>query len=208
MGGIAVGKEVVFGSWNKGKVREFEALLGEEGLRLLSWKDFANPFSVEEDGTTFRENALKKASFTAKITHTVSLADDSGLEVEYLQGRPGIFSARYAGPAAPDAENIAKVLEELQGVPFSLRKARFVCVIAICTPGGRCEWVEGECGGVIADSPRGTQGFGYDPIFLAPELGKTFAELNPGEKNRISHRAQAVNKLRPLLKKYLLGPEP
>lgn len=200
-------KEMVFGSWNQGKAREFEALLGEEEIRLLSWKDFDYPFSVEEDGTTFRENALKKASVTAKITGAVSLADDSGLEVEYLQGRPGIFSARYAGPAAQDAENIAKVLEELQGVPGAHRKARFVCVIAICTPEGQCKWVEGECGGVITEAPRGSQGFGYDPIFLVPELGKTFAELEPEEKNRISHRAQAVHKVRPLLREYLLGPK-
>lgn len=197
-------KDVVFGSWNQGKVKEIEALLGEEEIRLLSWRDFEYPFSVEEDGTTFRENAVKKAIVTAKITGVIALSDDSGLEVEGLQGRPGIFSARYAGPAAQDEDNIAKVLRQLEGVPYARRKARFVCVIAICTPEGRCEWVEGECGGMIAETPRGSQGFGYDPIFLVPELGKTFAELEPEEKNRISHRAQAVGKVRPLLKKYLL----
>ena len=196
-------KKVVLGSCNQGKVEEFRALLKEEALTLLSWKDFDYPFSVKEDGKTFRENALKKAEITARVTGEVSIADDSGLEVDYVNGQPGIFSARYAGPEARDEENNDKLLRELKGVPFSQREARFVCAIVIFSPEGRWEWVEGECRGIITDSPRGKQGFGYDPIFLIPELGKTFAELSPEEKNRISHRARAINKLRPLLKKYL-----
>jgi len=198
-----VKKKVVFGSRNQGKIREFRALLKDEAVTLLSWNDFDHPFSVNEDRETFWENAFKKAETTARITGEVSIADDSGLEVDYLNGRPGVFSARYAGPTASDEENNVRLLQELKGVPLSQRGARFVCAIAICAPDGTWEWVEGECRGYITELPQGEQGFGYDPIFLAPELGKTFAELSHEEKNRISHRARAADKLRPLLRRYL-----
>ncbi len=197
-----MGKKLVLGSRNLGKIKEFQALLKGENLILLSWQDFPYPFSVKEDGKTFQENALKKAETTARITGEIAIADDSGLEVDFLNQRPGILSARYAGPKANEEDNNAKLLQELKGVPLSKRGARFVCAIVICTPEGNWDWVEGECRGIITESPRGEQGFGYDPIFFVPELGKTFAELSPEEKNRISHRAQAVEKLRPLLKKY------
>ena len=197
-----MGKKLVLGSRNLGKIKEFQALLKGENLILLSWQDFPYPFSVKEDGKTFQENALKKAETTARITGEIAIADDSGLEVDFLNQRPGILSARYAGPKANEEDNNAKLLQELKGVPLSKRGARFVCAIVICTPEGNWDWVEGECRGIITESPRGDQGFGYDPIFFVPELGKTFAELSPEEKNRISHRAQAVEKLRPLLKKY------
>jgi len=198
-----VNKRIVFGSRNQGKITEFGALLKDEAVTLLSWNDFDHPFSVNEDGETFWENAFKKAETTARITGEVSIADDSGLEVDYLNGKPGVFSARYAGPEASDQENNLRLLRELQGVPRSQRGARFVCAIAICAPDGTGEWVEGECRGSITESPRGEQGFGYDPLFFSPALGKTFAELSQEEKNRISHRAQAVSKLRPLLRRYL-----
>ena len=197
-----MGKKLVLGSRNLGKIKEFQALLKGENLILLSWQDFPYPFSVKEDGKTFQENALKKAKTTARITGEIAIADDSGLEVDFLNQRPGILSARYAGPKANEEDNNAKLLQELKGVPLSKRRARFVCAIVICTPEGNWDWVEGECRGIITESPRGDQGFGYDPIFFVPELGKTFAELSPEEKNRISHRARAVEKLRPLLKKY------
>ena len=197
-----MGKKLVLGSRNLGKIKEFQALLKGENLILLSWQDFPYPFSVKEDGKTFQENALKKAETTARITGEIAIADDSGLEVDFLNQRPGILSARYAGPKAKEEDNNAKLLQELKGVPLSKRGARFVCAIVICTPEGNWDWVEGECRGIITESPRGEQGFGYDPIFFVPELGKTFAELSPEEKNRISHRARAVEKLRPLLKKY------
>ena len=196
-------KKVVLGSRNPGKLKEFHAILKNEALILLSWKDFPYPFSVKEDGKTFRENALKKAKITARITGEVSFADDSGLEVDFLNQRPGTLSARYAGPKANDAENNNKLLRELRGVPPFQRGARFVCSIVICSPEGNWDWVEGQCRGVITASLQGKQGFGYDPVFFIPELGKTFAELSLEEKNRVSHRAQAANKLRPLLKKYL-----
>ncbi|MCD6353572.1 MAG: XTP/dITP diphosphatase [Proteobacteria bacterium] len=197
-------KKVVFGSQNQGKIKEFQAILREKDLTILSWENFDHPFSVNEDGKTFWENALKKAEITARTTGEVSIADDSGLEVDYVNGQPGIFSARYSGADANDEKNNNKLLRKLRGVPPRQRGARFVCAIVIFSPEGRWEWVEGECRGIITDAPRGNQGFGYDPIFLVPELGKTFAELNPEEKNRISHRARAINKLKPLLKNYFL----
>jgi len=195
-------KKLVLGTRNQGKLTEFRAFLADEDVTLLSWKDFDYPFSVVEDGKTFWENALKKAELTARITGEVSIADDSGLEIRYLGQRPGVFSARYAGPQASDEDNNAKVLQELKGVRLSGRDARFVCAIVICSPDGKWEWVEGECPGVITEAPRGRNGFGYDPLFLVPDLGKTFAELSQEEKNRISHRARAMEKLRPLLTKY------
>jgi XTP/dITP diphosphohydrolase len=200
-----MGKKLVLGSRNPGKIKEFHALLKGETLTLLSWRDFPYPFSVKEDGKTFQENALKKAKTTARITGEIAIADDSGLEVDFLDQQPGILSARYAGPEASEEDNNAKLLRELKGVPPSKRGARFVCAIVICTPEGNWDWVEGECRGIITESPRGEQGFGYDPIFFVPELGKTFAELSPEEKNRISHRARAMDKLRPILKKYFPG---
>ena len=195
-------KKIVLGTRNQGKIAEFRALLADEDVTLLSWKDFDYPFSVVEDGKTFWENALKKAELTARITGEVSLADDSGLEIAYLGQRPGVFSARYAGPQARDEDNNTKVFQEMRGVPLSERGARFVCAIVLYTPDGAWEWVEGESPGVITESPRGSNGFGYDPLFLVLDLGKTFAELSQEEKNRISHRARAMEKLRPHLKKY------
>ena len=195
-------KKLVLGTRNQGKILEFSAFLADEDVTFLSWKDFDYPFSVVEDGKTFWENALKKAELTARITGEVSLADDSGLEITYLGQRPGIFSARYAGPQASDEDNNIKVFQEMRGVALSERGARFVCAVVIYAPDGKWERVEGECQGVITESPRGRKGFGYDPLFLVPELGKTFAELNQEEKNLISHRARAMERLRPLLKKY------
>jgi len=195
-------KKLVLGTRNQGKIVEFRAFLADEDVTLLSWKDFGYPFSVVEDGKTFWENALKKAELTARITGEVSLADDSGLEITYLGQRPGVFSARYAAPQARDEDNNAKVFQAMKGVPLSERWARFVCAVVIYAPDGKWERVEGECTGVITESPRGRNGFGYDPLFLVPDLGKTFAELSREEKNWISHRARAMEKLRPLLKKY------
>ncbi|HPD60453.1 MAG TPA: XTP/dITP diphosphatase [Thermodesulfobacteriota bacterium] len=195
-------KKLVLGTRNQGKLAEFQLLLAGEDITLFSWNDFDYPFSVVEDGKTFWENAYKKAELTARITNEVSIADDSGLEINYLDQRPGVFSSRYAGYHASDEDNNTKVLQEMRGVPLSERKARFVCAIVICSPDGKWDRVEGACSGVIIESFRGKNGFGYDPIFLVPDLGKTFAELSQEEKNRISHRARAIEKLRPLLKKY------
>ncbi|MCX8011868.1 MAG: XTP/dITP diphosphatase [Desulfobacterota bacterium] len=198
-------KIIVLGTRNIGKIAEFQALLSGEDITLLSWQDYDYPFFVVEDGATFCRNAWKKAELTARITGEVAIADDSGLEVPYLNQDPGIFSARYAGVGATDEENNAKLLRQLKGVTGEKRKARFVCAIVICSSSGEFDWVEGECWGRIADSPRGKGGFGYDPVFFVTEMGKTFAELSSEEKNQISHRARAVEKLRPLLKKYFRG---
>jgi len=190
--------ELVIASKNRGKVDEYRELL-QLPVKILSLDDFPELPQTEETGTTFRENALIKARAVAAATGRIALADDSGLEVDYLNGAPGVYSSRYAGLQQNDEANNRKLLKALQGVPFSERKARFCCVIAVVTPKGEEYLGEGTCEGVITTEPRGTMGFGYDPLFLIPSLGKTFAELGPEVKNRISHRAQAMRAVRDIL---------
>jgi XTP/dITP diphosphohydrolase len=158
---------------------------------------------VVENGEDYRDNVLKKARFFARWTGKATLADDSGLEVDYLKGRPGVFSARYAGDGANDRENNRRVLQELEGVSPGKRGAVFRCVMALVTPWGDEEVVEGGCRGRIGLEERGEMGFGYDPIFLIPRYGKTVAELSMAEKNRLSHRGKALGKLKKTLKRYL-----
>jgi XTP/dITP diphosphohydrolase len=189
---------------NPGKIRELQEILQDAGLTLLSLNDFPELGEIPETGATFQENAALKAREVARRTGLPALADDSGLEVAALGGRPGVYSARYAQdrtlPAPPgDADNWRKLLEELQGVPWEQRSARFVCEIALAFPDGRLFRARGECAGSIALAPRGTQGFGYDPVFWVPAYGATMAELGPEIKNRISHRARALAALRELL---------
>lgn len=195
--------EVVIASTNQGKIREIESILKDIKIRVKSLKDFPEIPEIEEDGLTFSENALKKAQLVSKLTGKVTIADDSGLEVEYLNGKPGIHSARYAGKDATDALNIQKLLKELQNVPYAQRKARFRCVMVLCSPKGFCHSVDGECEGIIGFEPQGTYGFGYDPVFIVPEYNKTMAQLSPNIKNRISHRAKALEKLKAIIKEYL-----
>jgi len=147
---------------------------------------------VEEDGETFAANARKKAQTVARLTGRLTLADDSGLEVAALDGAPGVRSARYAGEAADDAANNRKLLAALAGVPRSGRRGAFVCAMALCAPDGDCRFFSGRLEGLIVEEPRGDGGFGYDPLFLVPEYGKTLAELPLEIKNRISHRGQAL----------------
>lgn len=154
---------------------------------------------VEESGTTFEENASLKARHYARISGLLTLADDSGLEVDALNGEPGVRSARYAGEGASDRDLVAVILDRMKGVPQKKRTARFRCVIAVAWPSGRVELVEGVREGVISTEPRGENGFGYDPVFYLPERGKTMAELTPAEKNRLSHRAEAARKASGLL---------
>ena len=154
-----------------------------------------------EDGKTFEENALKKARFVANHLNMVALADDSGLEVDALNKRPGIQSARYAGENATDQENNRKLLKELNGIPIEKRQACYRCVVALVFPSGREEVAEGRCRGFIALEPKGNRGFGYDPLFYVPEYGKTMAELSSEIKNRISHRGRALVKLKARLAK-------
>jgi XTP/dITP diphosphohydrolase len=190
---------------NPGKLREFRALLEGCGFDLVSPADLGIDWSVEETGTTFEENARLKAADAARACGLIALADDSGLEVDYLGGRPGIFSARYAGPGRTEegigeAEQRRLLLGEMAGVPDALRSARFRCAIAIATPAGEVRTVDGVFEGRIAHEERGTNGFGYDPIFFVPEHGVTSAELLPDVKNAISHRGRAAHAACSILK--------
>lgn len=202
--------KLVIASNNPGKLREFRELLDGCGFELTTPAALGVPFEPEETGATFEENATIKAVEAARATGHPALADDSGLEVDHLGGRPGIFSARYAGgdrtdPSLTEAQQVAIVLDEMRGVPDDQRGARFRCVIAVATPDGQVRTVEGVFEGRIAREARGTQGFGYDPIFVVPELGVTSAELAPGRKNAISHRGQAARRARELLREMSRG---
>ena len=185
---------ILIATKNRGKVAEIGDLVKDLPVNFLSLADVPNPPDVIEDGATFEENALKKARVIAKATGMVTLADDSGLCVDALDGRPGVFSARYAGEPATDAEKCDLILEEMQDVPAERRSARFVCVIAVATPEGAEQLFHGVCEGRITFEPRGKQGFGYDPIFYDEEAGRTFAEMERETKNRISHRGKALRK--------------
>ncbi len=195
---------LVMATRNAGKVRELADLLGDLDVRLLSLNDFPELPEIPEEGATFADNALAKARAVARLTGLPALADDSGLEVAALGGRPGVFSARYAqdrtGGATPaDEDNWKKLLDELKDVPPDKRQARFVCEIALAWPNGRLVTTRGEVAGAIALEPRGTQGFGYDPVFWVPAYQATVAEMDPAVKNRISHRGRALQKLKHLL---------
>jgi XTP/dITP diphosphohydrolase len=194
---------VVIATRNPGKFREIKAILSSLPLKFLSLEDFSDLPEMVEDGVTFAENAGKKARTIADLTGRPTIADDSGLAVDALQGRPGVFSSRYAGEKATDQERYQKLLKEMTAIPEGQRQAKFVCAMAVALPGGQMEVVEGECRGHITFAPRGNHGFGYDPIFFVPEFGRTMAELEPQEKNRISHRARALEKLKSLLPAFL-----
>jgi len=192
-------KELMVATGNKGKLREFGELLQGVVDTILSPADFPGLPEVEEDGATFEANAIKKAMSAALFTGRPVLADDSGLCVDHLGGRPGVYSARFAGEGASDADNNALLLRELEGVPAEQRGASFHCVIALCQPDGSCQTFDGSLPGVILEAPRGAGGFGYDPLFLVPEYGQTFSELPPEIKNAISHRGRAMQMLKAAL---------
>jgi XTP/dITP diphosphohydrolase len=189
---------------NRGKVREYRALLRGIPFTIKTPDEMGVAVGVEETGDTFEENATLKATALAAATGRLALADDSGLEVDALGGEPGPRSHRYAGEGASDADRINFLLEKLKDVPPGQRAARFRCVIAIAAPGGKVTLCSGECRGVIIAAPRGGHGFGYDPVFFIPELGRTMAELTPAEKNRVSHRARAATKARGMLQKMII----
>jgi XTP/dITP diphosphohydrolase len=195
--------ELFLATRNEGKIREIEELLRGCEISFTSLRDYPDAPDVVENGETYRDNALKKARFFTRWTGKLTLADDSGLEVAYLQGRPGVFSARYAGDGGDDRENNRKLLGELEGVPRQKRGAAFRCVMALVAPWGDEEVVEGECRGQIGFEERGERGFGYDPIFVIPRYGKTVAELSMAEKNRLSHRSKALRKMKKILKRYV-----
>ncbi len=184
---------------NKGKIREYKSLLKGIPYEIVTLAGQGITTEVNEVGGSFEENAKLKASTLAAQSGLLSLADDSGLEVDALGGEPGSLSHRYAGEGATDADRINYLLLRLKDVSDKERTARFRCVIAIATPDGNVELCTGECRGLITTAPRGKQGFGYDPIFYLPELGKTMAELTLEEKNRVSHRAKAAAKAKELL---------
>src|SRR5215216_229739 len=188
---------------NKGKVKELQDLLKDTGIELITPAEINLELDVIEDGHTYAENATKKAIEFAKASGLISLADDSGLEVDALDGAPGLYSARYSPkPGANDADRRAYLLQNLQDKPRRWT-AHFHATIAIATPNGETHLAEGICEGEIISEERGPGGFGYDPIFLLPELGKTMAELSMDEKNRLSHRARAVMNAIPILKTLL-----
>lgn len=191
---------LLLASTNPGKLREMRALLKDLKVRLLSPKDLSLAIEVAETGATYAENAASKARAFALRSGLVSLADDSGLEVDALGGAPGLYSARYAPhPGATDADRRAYLLQQLQDQPRPW-SARFRCAVAIALPSGEVHFTEGVCPGEIIPEERGRGGFGYDPVFLIPSLNKTMAELSMQEKNRISHRALAVRAAIPLLR--------
>jgi XTP/dITP diphosphohydrolase len=197
---------IVLATTNPGKVREFDRLLAEGGLPLLVVGLGEVGLSAPpETGVTFAENAILKARHAAAGSGLPALADDSGLEVDALAGAPGVYSARYAGEGAGDEANRQRLIAELARVPATARTGRFRCAIAMALPDGTVETVEGACEGRLITEPRGTEGFGYDPLFLLPERGLTMAELPMAEKNRISHRARATARALPVLRRMLDG---
>ncbi|MFZ7945597.1 MULTISPECIES: XTP/dITP diphosphatase [Bacillaceae] len=195
--------EVIIATKNPGKAREFEHIFANRGIEVKTLLDFPEIPEVEETGTTFEENAILKAEAVSQALNKMVIGDDSGLMVDALEGKPGIYSARYAGEPKNDQNNTDKVLSELQGVPESERSARFYCALAIAIPGKETRTVSGSCEGRILEAPRGSNGFGYDPVFYVPEKGVAMAELSSDEKNSISHRANALKKLDVILDSIL-----
>jgi XTP/dITP diphosphohydrolase len=192
-------RELVLATRNRHKGEELAALLGDLGITIRTLDEYPDAPDVVEDGDTCEANAIKKARAIAEFTGLPAVADDTGLEVDALGGRPGIYAARYAGEDATYEDNCRKLLRELMGVPREQRTARFLTVAAIALPSNGVRVAQGTLDGVIAEEASGTLGFGYDPVFLIPELGKTLAQLSADQKNTISHRAKAFMKMRELL---------
>jgi len=190
---------LVLATLNAGKARELAALLGGVPYEVRALAELPGGALPEETGDSYRANALLKARAAARRAGAWALADDSGIEVAALAGAPGVRSARFGGPGLDDARRCALLLEALRGVPPEQRAARFRCVVAVVDPAGREHTAEGAVDGVITDAPRGKHGFGYDPLFFYPPLGRTFAELSPDEKARVDHRGRAVRAARPFL---------
>jgi XTP/dITP diphosphohydrolase len=195
-------RPLVLATRNEGKISEFKRLLADFNIEIRGLDDFGPVPAVEEDGETFEDNAYKKAAFTAKVLGLPALADDSGLMVKALGGMPGVHSARYAGEGAPDEANNLKLLNAMEEVEG--REATFECIIAIAVPRGPALIYEGTCDGFVTHHVTGSGGFGYDPVFYYPPLGKTFAELTSEEKNRVSHRGKAMSELRDEFDKVLI----
>jgi XTP/dITP diphosphohydrolase len=193
--------QVVLATANPGKYRELVTILSDLRISFFSLASLRGYSPPVESGVTYAENAAAKARAVAAISGSWALADDSGLEVEALQGQPGVHSGRYLGPAATDMERNQRILDLLDGVPLCRRGASFQCTVAVAGPEGELLLTHGSCRGIIAEAPYGTGGFGYDPIFMVPELGMTMASLSPDTKNRISHRGRALEQMKPLLRR-------
>ncbi|MGG3469660.1 XTP/dITP diphosphatase [Neobacillus pocheonensis] len=200
-------KEVIIATKNPGKAKEFEHIFAPRGIVVRTLLDFPEIPEVEETGSTFEENAILKAEAVSQALNKMVIGDDSGLIVDALEGRPGIYSARYAGEPKNDQNNTNKVLSELKGVPEAERTARFYCALAVAVPGQETFTVSGTCEGRILEEKRGTNGFGYDPVFYVPEKGLAMAELSSDEKNSLSHRANALKKLDAVLDSILERPD-
>jgi XTP/dITP diphosphohydrolase len=194
-------RELILATRNRHKGKELAALLGDLGITIHTLDEFPDAPEVVEDGDTCEANAIKKAAAIAEFTGLPAVADDTGLEVDALGGRPGIYAARYAGEGATYEDNCRKLLRELMGVPREQRTARFLTVAALALLSDGIRVVRGTLDGVIAEEASGSSGFGYDPVFLIPELGMTLAQLSADQKNRISHRAKAFTKMREIVKR-------
>jgi XTP/dITP diphosphohydrolase len=194
--------KLLLATGNNHKRQELQELLSGLKIQIVTLDDIEPLPEVEEDGFTFEENAIKKASVNASLSGLITLADDSGLAVDELDGKPGVYSARFAGVDANDEKNNQKLLALLNDVPEEQRTARFKCVIAICSPEGKTATVEGSCEGRIAMKPSGHQGFGYDPLFIPQGWKKSFAMLSAEEKNLISHRGKALQKALPVIAEF------
>lgn len=195
--------EVILASRNKGKIREIRELLGDLKIRLTSLNDYVGLPSPIEDGESFQENAVRKAKMIASLTRKIAIADDSGLEVEALDGRPGVMSARFGGEGISDETRSEKLLSLLKEIPSSERKAAFKCVVAIVSLEGNVRTAKGKCSGVIGFERKGENGFGYDPIFIPQGYEKTMAQLSPEIKNKISHRARAFLQAKKILEEMI-----
>ena len=196
-------KKIVFATGNQGKLREVKKILADLNVDIVSMKEEGIQIDVDENGTTFAENAQIKATAIGAHTDAIVLADDSGLVIDALNGEPGIYSARYLGEDTSYRIKNQNLIDRLEGVPDERRTARFVCAIAAALPDGTVLHTEGTIEGIIGYEERGENGFGYDPIFCVPKLGKTTAELTDDEKNAISHRGSALEKMKVLLREYI-----
>jgi XTP/dITP diphosphohydrolase len=195
--------ELVVATKNKGKLREIKELLKDFDLKITSLADYPDAPQIEEDGKTFAANALKKAATIALYTKKLTLGEDSGIEIKALGNKPGIHSARFSGEKATDRKNNLKMLRLLKNVPSTRRQARYRCCAALVDSKKIIDVVSGQCGGEIARQAKGKNGFGYDPFFLIKRYGKTFGELDPSIKQKISHRARALKKIKKVLQEYL-----
>lgn len=193
-------QKLIFATGNQGKMKEIREILADMDVEILSMKEAGVDLDIQEDGVTFQENAIIKAKAVQEATGELTLADDSGLEIDYLNGELGVYSARYMGEDTSYRIKNANLIKRLEGVPMEQRTARFVCVIAAAFPDGRVETARATIEGVIGYEERGENGFGYDPIFYVPEYNCSTAELSPVQKNAISHRGKALRQMKEILK--------